>query len=449
MSDVPSATVVQDGKLGGDVPKGERRCAGRPRTPYKRKLSNYLLDKKLQLRYVLLVTMLSGVISGSLGYLIYQQRHAASSRSSATSRRSPQDDKSLEDFQEQVAAGMAAEDRALVYKMVGVGIGLVVILSLYLVIMTHKVAGPLYKVSMYFDRMAEGRLGNVTRAYDEGDMLQDFFGNFREMHDAVRTRSAADVITLESAAIALRAKATGDGPSSPRRSTRSTSTHAAQEAAALAHATSNRVNRDAMTALLELGDRYWALGLPAAAKSALARALAASDDAAPALRLTDDRARAGRRAGRAHVREPRRRSARPVRRRRSCSAARSSRPARSRRRGCRCSAALDSPKLSAVGSRARAPRAVARGRRAGRRAGCSGAGGGRVRGGDHRGAEGAAPSSALVEEIAAAVVAHGRARRRDGEHSTRVRGQAGHQLCLRGACSRRGRPPATRASPTR
>src|SRR5262249_24627698 len=53
-----------------------------------------------------------------------------------------------------------------------------------------------------------------------------------------------------------------------------------QEAAAV---TSRRMG----TALLELGDRYWALGLPAAAKSALARALAASDDVAPALRLTD------------------------------------------------------------------------------------------------------------------------------------------------------------------
>lgn len=39
--------------------------------------------------------------------------------------------------------------------------------------------------------------------------------------------------------------------------------------------------------LLELGDRYWALGLPAAAKSALVRALARTDDVVPALRLTD------------------------------------------------------------------------------------------------------------------------------------------------------------------
>ena len=39
--------------------------------------------------------------------------------------------------------------------------------------------------------------------------------------------------------------------------------------------------------LLDLGDRYWALGLPAAAKSALQRALAQGDDAAPAFKLTD------------------------------------------------------------------------------------------------------------------------------------------------------------------
>jgi len=39
--------------------------------------------------------------------------------------------------------------------------------------------------------------------------------------------------------------------------------------------------------LLVLGDRYWALGLPAAAKSALVRALAQTDDVTPALRLTD------------------------------------------------------------------------------------------------------------------------------------------------------------------
>jgi methyl-accepting chemotaxis protein len=207
LSDVPSATVVQDGKLGGDVPKGGAGGgAGKSRPPYKRKISNYLLDKRLQLRYTLLVTVLSGIISGSLGYLIYEQRHAASE----SIERQLADDKSFKEVQQVVAAEYAVENRMLLYKMVGVGVGLVVILSLYLVLMTHKVAGPLYKVSMYFDRMAEGRLSNVT-ALRRGDMLQDFFGNFREMHEAVRKRMQSDVITMESAAVALRAKATADG----------------------------------------------------------------------------------------------------------------------------------------------------------------------------------------------------------------------------------------------
>lgn len=205
MSDVPSATVVQDGKLGGDVPRGDAG-GGKPRAPYKRKLSNYLLDKRLQLRYVLLVTILSGIISGSLGYLIYQQRHAASNAIASDLAALTADDKTYRELREVVAADYRAEDRALLFNMVAVGVGLVVILSLYLVIMTHKVAGPLYKVSLYFDKMADGRLGNVT-ALRKGDMLQDFYGNFREMHEAVRARAQGDVTALESAAAVLRAKA--------------------------------------------------------------------------------------------------------------------------------------------------------------------------------------------------------------------------------------------------
>ncbi len=174
-----------------------------PRPKYKRKLSNYLLDKKLQLRYVLLVTILSGVIAGALGYLIYQQKRAASESIEKDLQALTHADAAQEDFQETVASGLESEDRALVYRMVGVGVGLVVILSLYLLIMTHKVAGPLFKVSMYFDRMAVGRLGVVT-PLRQGDMLQDFYTNFKDMHDAVRARAVADHATLDSALTTLR-----------------------------------------------------------------------------------------------------------------------------------------------------------------------------------------------------------------------------------------------------
>lgn len=175
-----------------------------PRSKHQRKLSNYMLDKNLQLRYVLFVTILSAVIAGALGYMIYDQRRTASESIERDLQALTQADASHQEFQDQVASGLESDDQALIYKMVAVGFGLVVILSAYLVIMTHKVAGPLHKVSMYFEQMAAGRLGNVT-PLRRGDMLQDFFGDFKAMHESVREHAAADVIVMERALAALRA----------------------------------------------------------------------------------------------------------------------------------------------------------------------------------------------------------------------------------------------------
>ena len=180
-------------------------ATGLPSSPRpKRKLSNYMLDKSLQLRYVLFVSIVSAVIAGALGYMIYDQRRTASESIERDLQALTQADASRQEFEQHVAGVLKSDDEALVYKMVAVGIGLVLILSAYLVIMTHKVAGPLYKVSLYFDQMAEGRLGPVT-PLRRGDMLQDFFGDFKTMHDSLRARAQADVATMEHAVAALRA----------------------------------------------------------------------------------------------------------------------------------------------------------------------------------------------------------------------------------------------------
>ena len=173
-----------------------------PRTQHHRKISNYLLDKRLQLRYVVLVSVLSAVIAATLGYMIYHQHRVASESIEGDLKVLTQADPSKE-FQEQVTSGLESDDQMLVYKMVIVGFGLVVILSAYLVIMTHKVAGPLFKVSMYFERMAEGRLGPVT-PLRRGDMLQDFFGDFKAMHESLRSRAIAEVELLDRVAATLR-----------------------------------------------------------------------------------------------------------------------------------------------------------------------------------------------------------------------------------------------------
>lgn len=163
---------------------------------HKRKFSNYLLNKSLQLRYMIFVASLSTIISGVLGYMIWQQEHRASAEILQTFDSFGEDDGALADIQREVEAQLTAGDSRLVLKMVGVGIGLVLVLSLYLLMMTHKVAGPLYKVSGYFDKMAEGKLGD-TYALRRGDMLQDFYAEFRDMHVQVRERFQADHAVVE------------------------------------------------------------------------------------------------------------------------------------------------------------------------------------------------------------------------------------------------------------
>lgn len=164
---------------------------------YKRHLSNYLLDKRLQLRYVAFVTVLSALISGSLGYLIWKQesratdavvQDAAMNMKSADSAESKADWKEI---QEVIRSELKADDNSLIMTMVGVGVGLVFVLSLFLLVLTHKVAGPLYKVANYFDKMRDGKLGD-TWPLRRWDMLKDFYAQFKEAHDAMRERAQSD-----------------------------------------------------------------------------------------------------------------------------------------------------------------------------------------------------------------------------------------------------------------
>ncbi len=164
-----------------------------PRPRHKRRLANYMLDKSLQLRYIMVVTIMSAVIAGTLGLLINQQLHRASDEVNAALAREGEE---YDDVRKVAAAEMAARDQTLILKMVGAGVGLAVLLSLYLVVMTHKVAGPLFKVSMYFDKMTVGKLGRVT-ALRKGDMLNDFYDGFKEMHEAVRARLQGDVAAMQ------------------------------------------------------------------------------------------------------------------------------------------------------------------------------------------------------------------------------------------------------------
>jgi hypothetical protein len=177
---------------------------------YKRHMRNYMLNKSLQLRYILVVSLLSTAIVGVLGYLVYEQSSFASRKIVETINGK---DMSWLDagMKAEIQQSLHSADQYLLLVMAAVGIGLIAVLSTYLVVMTHKVAGPLYKILRYLDQIRDGRLPQVVDLR-KGDQLQDFFAKFKAMNDAARQRTKADMEQL--AAFVAACNAAGVAPDS-------------------------------------------------------------------------------------------------------------------------------------------------------------------------------------------------------------------------------------------
>jgi hypothetical protein len=100
-------------------------------------------------------------------------------------------------------------DRILLVGLIAFGFLLSVVLAAYGIVLTHKVAGPLFKVAHYLDNIREGKLG-VVYNLRKGDQLVDFFAHFKNAHDALRAGAEADIVLLDKAIAALGSGAVAD-----------------------------------------------------------------------------------------------------------------------------------------------------------------------------------------------------------------------------------------------
>jgi hypothetical protein len=91
----------------------------------------------------------------------------------------------------------ASRDRIIIALLV-TGVLLVIGLTAYGLKMTHRVAGPLHKVTVYLDQLRAGRyepLHNLRR----GDQLGEFYDHFKLAHAGVRRLDELDVTVLKAA----------------------------------------------------------------------------------------------------------------------------------------------------------------------------------------------------------------------------------------------------------
>jgi hypothetical protein len=72
----------------------------------------------------------------------------------------------------------------ILYIMIGTGVLLVFGLAIYGIKMTHRVAGPLFKISLYLAKMKDGRFDKVYNLR-KGDQLVEFYDHFKLAHAGV------------------------------------------------------------------------------------------------------------------------------------------------------------------------------------------------------------------------------------------------------------------------
>jgi len=159
---------------------------------YKRSWKNYLLNLRYQLKYTLTIVGISLVLTGGLGYVVISKAHEAS-RVVQVRAMDPTDE-----LAQQLVAQFSRNDRIMMIVLICFGVLLCLVLTAYGIVITHKVAGPLYKVSLHLDKLRDGKLSQVW-PLRKGDELVDFFDHFKTAHDALRARTEEDIKLLDKA----------------------------------------------------------------------------------------------------------------------------------------------------------------------------------------------------------------------------------------------------------
>lgn len=99
--------------------------------------------------------------------------------------------------------------KRILWVLIGTGLLLMIGLALYGIKMTHRVAGPLFKVSLYFAKMRDGRLDKVYNLR-KGDQLVDFYEHFKHAHSGVVHMENDDIEHIKATIAAAEAAGIGD-----------------------------------------------------------------------------------------------------------------------------------------------------------------------------------------------------------------------------------------------
>jgi nitrogen fixation/metabolism regulation signal transduction histidine kinase len=227
---------------------------------HQRRFKNYLLDTHFQLKYSGYLMLLAVVLSAGLGFMLFRSSSQVIDQSLQNVRQgrevvakgrdvvaesqkvnevvkmniikdpvygdnpalleafkadAAQQDERLRKQQETLqkqaldleeqARGLVVQRKVMLSSLFGGLALLVVLIGFGGIIVTHRVAGPIYKMKMNLKGVADGHL-RVPSPLRKGDELVEFFETYRSMVIALRERQEDEIRRIEKAVAALEPK---------------------------------------------------------------------------------------------------------------------------------------------------------------------------------------------------------------------------------------------------
>jgi len=105
--------------------------------------------------------------------------------------------KSAEDLEQQ-ASLVAVQQRYLITGLVSALAVLVVCIWMTGIVITHKIAGPVFKMKRMFRQVGEGNLA-LRERLRRGDEMQEFFESFEQMLEQLRERQESEIKRIDEA----------------------------------------------------------------------------------------------------------------------------------------------------------------------------------------------------------------------------------------------------------
>ncbi len=107
------------------------------------------------------------------------------------------------------AAKRSRRELILLIAIIAFGVVFLVVIFIFNIVITHRTAGPLFKMGRYMDEIREDKYTEVWNLR-KGDQLVELYGRFQAMHKAAKARVEEDIEILD-AALAVCDKGGVDG----------------------------------------------------------------------------------------------------------------------------------------------------------------------------------------------------------------------------------------------